>query len=81
MSSNEHSSSFVAPIAESPESYTAGMQNSGSWSSRRRESAQTLEDWRGLASTATDRLDNPGNPDRMNIVFRAGTGGLHSAEN
>jgi len=23
----------------------------------------------------------PGNPDRMNIAFRAGTGGLHSAEN
>jgi electron-transferring-flavoprotein dehydrogenase len=24
---------------------------------------------------------NPGNPERMNIAFRAGTGGLHSAEN
>ena len=23
----------------------------------------------------------PGNPERMNIAFRAGTGGLHSAEN
>ena len=23
----------------------------------------------------------PGNPDLMNIAFRAGTGGLHSAEN
>jgi hypothetical protein len=23
----------------------------------------------------------PGNPDRTNIAFRAGTGGLHSAEN
>ena len=23
----------------------------------------------------------PGNPDKMNIAFRAGTGGLHSAEN
>jgi len=24
---------------------------------------------------------NPENPERMNIAFRAGTGGLHSAEN
>jgi len=24
---------------------------------------------------------NPGNPERSNIAFRAGTGGLHSAEN
>jgi electron-transferring-flavoprotein dehydrogenase len=23
----------------------------------------------------------PGKPDKMNIAFRAGTGGLHSAEN
>ena len=23
----------------------------------------------------------PGNPDKMNIAFRASTGGLHSAEN
>ncbi len=26
-------------------------------------------------------LPVPGNPDKMNIAFRASTGGLHSAEN
>jgi len=30
---------------------------------------------------AQDIAESPGNPDKMNIAFRAGTGGLHSAEN
>ena len=32
-------------------------------------------------SIVPDPLQAPENPEHMNIAFRAGTGGLHSAEN
>jgi hypothetical protein len=32
-------------------------------------------------SIVPDPLQRPENPEHMNIAFRAGTGGLHSAEN
>jgi hypothetical protein len=39
--------------------------------------AENIE-WAGTSGTG---WIIPGNPDKMNIAFRAGTGGLHSAEN